>query len=169
MDDAGVNAVRQDLIKKIHHAFEGVARGKGITLHQARIIDDAIWSGAGPEEEAFARGKDSDRKWQEIPRQVIEELGEECAFLDAEGFRYYLPALMIWTLSYGKGSDNVAGDYLIYDLARNERIAGLDCLSGEQAGSVAEFLKYVADHPDERWADAVAARLALENYWDKFL
>ncbi|MBR8840922.1 MAG: hypothetical protein DSM106950_44930 [Stigonema ocellatum SAG 48.90 = DSM 106950] len=44
------------------------------------------------------------KKWQDVPKELIEKLGDSFGFLDPKGFRYYLPAFMIYSLqNYSSG------------------------------------------------------------------
>ena len=65
----------------------------------------------GTREERFkARRLDTDTRWQEVRDEWIEDLSSAPYFLDEKGFRYYLPAIMIWELKHGGSSDSAAGD-----------------------------------------------------------
>ncbi|NER84275.1 MAG: hypothetical protein F6K42_33015, partial [Leptolyngbya sp. SIO1D8] len=87
------------LIQTITAAFSDVLREDGVSMHQARVIDDY----GSPEEEAQARLLDIDTHWWEVPDAWIAEFYEILSFVDPKGFRYYIPAYMIWTL---KNYDN---------------------------------------------------------------
>lgn len=82
------------IIDLIHTAFDGVERGHGITLHQALVIGDY----GGEEEQIEARELDNDLRWQEVPENDIASNLQYLCFLDAEGYRYYLPANMSWAI-----------------------------------------------------------------------
>jgi len=55
--------IRAALIAEIECAFGDVQRGNGITLHQARALDDY----RNEQEQAEARKSDTDTRWQHIP------------------------------------------------------------------------------------------------------
>jgi hypothetical protein len=78
----------------IEHAFTGVTRGEGITLHEAIAEDDC----ATPEGLAAARAQDRDVDWHDAPREVLSARCEFFSYLDPPGFRYYLPAAMLLSL-----------------------------------------------------------------------
>jgi len=82
------------ITKMIEEAFDGVGRGEGITLHEALAIDD--WK--SEEERKQARKLDSEQRWQDVPGIYFKDNPSYLSFLDAEGFRYYLPAHMTWAL-----------------------------------------------------------------------
>ena len=93
---AGFEADLRDprlVLDMIHRAFDGVERGRGITLHEATVIDDY----GSEEEQRKARELDQETRWQDVPDSTIAGnffLG----YLDMEGYRYYLPALMSWSI-----------------------------------------------------------------------
>ena len=89
------NQLRQEVIDAITGAFDGVWREDGVTLHQARVLDDY----GDEEEQAAARKKDKDTRWQDVPDRWIErDLANTLPFLCPKSFRYYIPAFMIWSL-----------------------------------------------------------------------
>ncbi len=154
------------LIAQITQAFEGVSREDGVTLHEARVIDD--WG--GEEERAAARGLDTDTHWQEVPPQWIEQLWDAYSLLDSKGWRYYLPAYMVHALRCS-GSTS-AGDSVIYSCLlpeepelREHGLSRFSVLTLEQSRAVCRFLRFNAAYGE---ADEVAARRALEAYWGEF-
>ena len=83
-----------ELLELIERAFDRVKRDEGITLHQAVVID-----AYGSEEEFLAAGKlDTELRWQDVPDDDISTNTSIFSFLDAKGFRYYLPAAMSWSI-----------------------------------------------------------------------
>ena len=166
---------RETLIAEIERAFDGVQRGDGVTLNQTCVLDDY----GDEEEQAKARRKDTDNRWQDVPKAKLE--WHSCAvamsFLDAIGFRYYIPAFMRWAVR-------------CYDLPRSEApgniISGLDpgelgdslyeynmsrfrILNEAQATAVAHFLQFFAGPPGENSLNDDTAREALDHYWHQFL
>src|ERR1700680_2624371 len=79
------------LIAEIMTAFDGVSREDGTTLHEAMAIDDY----KSDEEQQAARGFDTEQRWQDVPDEEILACESALSFLDAKGFRYYLPAFMV--------------------------------------------------------------------------
>lgn len=78
----------------IETAFAGVSRGSGVTLREALAEDDY----AGPEAKQAARELDTDTDWHDAPVDVMRERCEFFSYLDAPGFRYYIPAAMRFSL-----------------------------------------------------------------------
>lgn len=84
----------QTILTQIHEAFDGVARGDGVTLHQAIALDDYGDAAA----QAEARARDTEARWQDVPDVDIARHPSYFTFLDDAGIRYYLPAQMAWAL-----------------------------------------------------------------------
>ncbi|MEH2138375.1 DUF6714 family protein [Nostoc sp.] len=97
---------RLALIAQITAAFDGVERSDGITLHEARALDDYA-------DTQKARKIDSESQWQDIPDEWIEYLFDVFPFFDAKGFLYYIPAYMIWCLKHYKNFNSNTLDYTI--------------------------------------------------------
>ena len=162
--DEKADAAGSLLIKQITKAFEGVTRDGGVSLHEARAIDDY----EGAQGRAKARKKDTDCRWQDVPDEWIEYFYDVFSFFDAKGFRYYLPAYMIWLLKNYRSSQSNSVDCTIYALSVYE---GVDdpynrfrLLNAEQSKAVCSFLKFMATYCAD-WVDAQAARRALNQYW----
>ena len=84
----------EDLAALIEEAFAGVTRGEGVTLHEAIAEGDY----AAPDAVAAARALDQDSDWHDVPRDVLAAHSELFSYLDAAGHRYYLPAVMLFSL-----------------------------------------------------------------------
>ena len=160
-------ARRKRLIKAITAAFDGVWREDGVTLHQARVLDDY----GDEEEQAAARKKDKDTRWQDVPDRWIErDLANTLPFLCPKSFRYYIPAFMIWSLKNYDRADSPASDYTIYaleltDEIRDMQLERFQMFNDEQSGAIARFLDYFArslDIPEH-------AERALDRHWSRFL
>jgi len=82
-----------ELIAEVTAAFDGVAREDGTTLHEAIAFDN----GESPEAQIAARRQHTERRWQEVPATAILASCAVPSFLDAKGFRYYLPAFIVWS------------------------------------------------------------------------
>ena len=81
---------------QIRAAFAGVELGRGISLRQAQVIDRYGEGVSDREFEALPKGEVTD-DWSRVP---FEELERDCiAHLDAEGLRYYIPALVLSVIS----------------------------------------------------------------------
>lgn len=128
-------------------AFRGVSREGGVSWSETDVIDDY-----GTEEErAIARASDTDTEWEELilSGTFLDDAapGSFC-FLDAIGFRYYLPAAMCQAL---KPEYDTQGrffswyDSLPFHLASADRSIhreGFLLLRDDQRRVVANFIAY---------------------------
>ena len=146
------------LLAEIKKVFLKVQRGGGVTLHETAVLDHY-----GSEEmQRHARRKDNDRHWWDVRDEWIEAFGGVggLSFLDAEGFRYYLPAYMSYWLRSGQEPN-----LLTFHLENPNRY-GFDTLfSPTEKSTIAKFLDYVRIHFQENRH----AKRALDNYWGRFL
>src|SRR5262249_6891369 len=92
---------------EIREAFRGVRLGRGMSLRQARLVDRFSES-KGNSDSGTHKTPEIVDDWSQVP---LDELEEDCAaHLDAEGFRYYIPALMLSVLDhYDSASMRVIG------------------------------------------------------------
>lgn len=144
-------AKKAETIAGIQSAFDGVERGKGPTLHEAIAIDRYD----GPQEERVARRRDNETQWQDIPQDVLEQVPEAAAYLSPAGYRYYLPAFLIWHIQESDGGNSPETatfdpraffyiallEYGPDDMSSN-RNKGINILSAEQSRAVAQFLEF---------------------------
>jgi hypothetical protein len=162
--DEKADAAGTLLIKQITKAFEGVTRDGGVSLHEARAIDDY----EGEQGRAEARKKDTDCRWQDVPDEWIEYFYDVFSFFDAKGFRYYIPAYMIWVLKNYRSSPSSSVDFTIYALGIYEDVddpyARFRLLNAKQSEAVCNFLKLMATHGVD-WVDTRVAKKALNQYW----
>lgn len=156
------------LIQTITDAFSNVLREDGVSLHQARVIDDY----GSPEEEAQARLLDTDTHWWEVPDEWIAEFYEILNFVDPKGFRYYLPAYMIWVLKHYDTTESNTVDSTIYSFftyksSKDWKQQYFDLLDEAQSKAACQFLRHVVWLGDDQM-DAKIAQEALGQYWGQF-
>ena len=98
-----------ELVTLIDEASNGVARGDGITLHQAIVIGHY-----GSDEEFLAAEKlDTETRWQDVPDHFLAKDSQFLIFIDQDNFRYYLAAAMSWAIrTYADDYDNTFFTYL---------------------------------------------------------
>lgn len=153
----------ENLIVAINCAFDGVSRGGGISLHEAEEID----CHGSLEERARARLLDGETRWQEVPAETIEGLPSAPTFLDADGLRYYLPALMVWSLKYGKQSESATTDTVLSLLGLPDRQEWLErSLSCVQRHVIARFVKWGLSNC---WVMHDQSTSDLAAYWRRHL
>jgi hypothetical protein len=155
--------LRAALIAEIESAFASVSREDGVTLREARVMDQY----GTDEERSEARTKDADRRWQDIAEKWIEEYADTLVFLDAKGLRYYIAPFMIWALRHYDESASYAGDAAVYVFGGGDlKVEKRDCFNAAQSRAIAHFLQYFAGRDD---ADHQTATEALNKHWGKFL
>ena len=154
------------VIEAIRLAFANVPRGS-ISLHEAEVIDDY----GSEEERAEARRLDTESSWDRVPDSHIEECTSALCHLDPHGWKYYVPAYMIWTLGHFGASDSVVPEFTIYTFdpsvndprLREYSMERFRLLDSAQSGAVCRFLRYIADRFAFRQANE-----ALAAYWARF-
>lgn len=155
--------------REIRAAFASVTRVGGVSWSESFEIDDQ----ADEPELAAARASNTDRHWSELLSDA--RWHPDCgsggfSFLDAVGFRYYLPAAMVLcvrsTQDQGLCSHLTASGKKA-DTRKAGRWAALD---DPQRRCVARFVKHMAtvaaSRGDERAAAGWAA--AGELWWDRY-
>ena len=166
------NADRQleAVITEIESAFAGVEIKGGTTLHEAEAID----RGLSDDERLKARIKDTAKRWADVPEKDIENHPEALSFLDAPGYRFYLPAYMIWSLKNYRISGSLSSDYTIYSLAPDNKakdnawkLKRFRTFTPAQGRAIFRFLKFMAECTDG-YADDFAAKTAMDGYWKQY-
>jgi hypothetical protein len=159
---------RPDLEAAIQTAFSNVVLGGGMSLRQAQKVDD--YNGVVDAEYHRLPKSEVTNDWSRVS---IDELDRDCvAHLDAEGFRYYIPAFMLSVLeNYDAASMRVIGTLLslyprqdTWEYHMNQ----YSVLSDDQKRAIALFVRSSAalaplDDEDQRAMDR-----ANRNYWHQF-
>jgi hypothetical protein len=153
----------QQLLAEIEAAFGDARLGGGVSLHQARAIDDWHVPGVDP---AAARRLDTEERWQDVSDAKVDDLSDTLAFMDAEGFRFYMPRFMVYSLTHaGDEIGSWAVDAPIYICMLRDDTGRYSLLSPRQRGVIARFLRLVAAH-HEYFAEE--ATQALEAFWGQY-
>jgi hypothetical protein len=170
---------RSALEAAIRAAFADVTLGAGTSLRQTAALDASDGEVPRDELDAARRGEVTD-DWTQIP--AAELTSGVLAQLDAEGLRYYLPALLLWVLDHyddaaARASDESVGLTVIGtlgSLAPSELFADelyliYDGFTPEQRSALAGALEALPTllHLDE--ADAERVAIAMDEYWSQFL
>jgi hypothetical protein len=125
--------------------------------------------------------------WRDVPFETLDHLRTALTFMSPEGFRFYLPAFMLYCIMDFYRAD-VAVDRVISNLTlllasdiwskpshaeederwwQNwffERVSGFSAL---QAKVIGEFLEHMRDVYGEEFPDQ-EPQTALERYWHQF-
>jgi hypothetical protein len=65
---------------RVGTAHDGVELGEGVSLHQARAMDDY----RSDAEVAAARALDTESRWQDVTDEKLERLSDTLPFMDAK-------------------------------------------------------------------------------------
>lgn len=159
----------KDVVDAIEVAFAGVSRGNGITLHEADAIDKHL----SDAERVQLRNLDTDSRWQDVPAELIARFSCQLAFVDGEGYRYYIPAFMRWVVMNYRQSRSFTVDSTIYSLAHVAKpgdcpaAMALPLLSEVQRRAIAAFLQHMSTAAALH-ADAAHAQQALDRFWGRY-
>ncbi|EAZ92995.1 DUF6714 family protein [Crocosphaera chwakensis] len=149
-------------------AFNDVQREDGISLHEADLIskiDDHFFGYDSSRDRqllAEARAKDVETHWKEISAHTLEKfwLSTISFRLDHKGWKYYLPAYLVWSLNkyiYNHWPDECFIDvvdnfllkdthyplnYEIEDFERFSRDEYLATLFSQQLSAICQFLRF---------------------------
>lgn len=135
---------KEELIKEIDHAFDGVKLGNGVGLFEAQAIDDYE-----PDDRvAEMRLGDEKDDWRKITAKDINRCGTSPSFFDSEGMRFHLPALMLYEINQSEYEDlEFDGPDLIFHL--QSAVSGgsysseqFSLLNERQTQCVISFIEY---------------------------
>lgn len=136
----GQTKLVEHLLKQISVAFDGVPRPK-ITKSVARGYDDE-WV-LSEERIVELSNLDPEQKWTDVTEEGIKFFQEYFTFSDAEGWRFYLPAHMLF---YLKGFPDYGWD-AVYSACTSPE-PKFDLLTPDQMRCVDAFLELI--HEEER-------------------
>lgn len=160
---------RRSVESGIRAAFAGVTLGTGISLRHAQLLDSGR-AGAPAAESASLPPSGETERWDRIASAELES--DHIAHLDPEGFRFYLPALMISLLDdYVSSSMRCIGT--LSALYPKERIVGhhmprYDLLTLGQKQAVACFLEALPDLVALEGEDKTVVKRAM-RFWAQYL
>jgi hypothetical protein len=156
----------------IHKAFAGVVLGDGVSLRQSIVIDNY---GEGYTEKEFKEIKLSEvvNDWMQIPKHELLE-AEHTSHLDAAGFRYYIPALMLTLIENYDNSSMRDISTLMSLYPKPDRMwtycmVQYSLLSYDQKQAIAKFLIALPDLVTLDAEDKANVERAIRNYWSEFL
>jgi len=164
-------ATIEKIQKTIESAFIGVKLNGGVSLEQAKVIDNY---GEGVTEQEFKKLPNTEitEDWAAIPDSALEP--DPCvAHFDAKGLRYYLPRLMLSVLAnYDNASMRVIGtlqalypksDFWEYHMDRYSE------LNNKQKQAIALFIESLPSLVGLDREDRVMMERAQEKYWREYL
>lgn len=124
-------------------------------MSEAWVIDNY----GSEEERDAARREDAETRWQDVPEKDI-AYGHIClCFFDEIGFRYYIPAYIVWSLHNMNNQDPDSPSYssmthgaIIYILGGGSRdidecdISLFKGFTLQQSRAIAQFLKFKEEY-----------------------
>ncbi len=163
-----------ELKTKIKSAFKGVKIEDGVSLNQAKVMSNY---GEGVTNVEFRNLplKELTDDWESLTEDFLrgfynEDYYENLSHLDAKGFRYYTPALMMIALDAEEPSTST--QWLLYNLdfkkddLWDHHMSKVSLLDKYQLAAIAHFLKFMSSvFPEEQ---KKIGRM-LERYWHQFL
>lgn len=163
--------IRRTLESDIQMSFRGVTLGGGISLRQAQFADRYRDGVTNANSVSPGPGEIVD-DWSKVP---LDELERDCiSHLDAAGFRYYIPALMLSVLNhYDSASMRVIGTlsglYPKKDDGWEYHMQRYSLLNHVQKTAIARFLAALPKLVELDLADQKIVSRALRNYWGEYL
>ena len=154
--DAILTEQADELCRKIETAFEGVTLEDGIGLWEAQGIDDR------EDEETCARYRARDEKndWKKVPTDDLSGCNSSPSFLDAKGFRFYLPAFMCAEL---RDEHGYGFEFTLVQIDQHGR-QKFSLLSPLQRAAVRAYLEFLLDDPEYGFQRQQIER-ALADCW----
>lgn len=155
--DTKWEARRDVLAPIIIAAFKDVTLEDGISLHEADALD-------GYGDTKAARLLDTEKSWMEVSLTEHRYNSAPLSFFDPKGFRFYLPAYMLWDLMNPGLSSNIDLVWFL-TLPENEssrRLEQYKILNEEQSIAVRKYLEFFLRVGD------CDAKIALDRYWRSF-
>lgn len=152
----------------IESAFDRTPRPE-VSLRQFVLTDQKGMSGIITDEEWDLAGiLRTDAKWQDITALEIKYCDCQLAHMQAEEFRYYLPAYMLYSLDHAQDSilEGRIPSSVIFGLTPGEYDASYSAsqyslLDRPQRQAVAAFLRYMANNADDYDRSSAVKALAF--------
>lgn len=152
--------LRDWLTNYIRDAFHGVKLEDGVDIYTARYQD----SYGNDEEEHLLSLCCQRGNWEQIDPQILRDRAWVLTFLDAKGFRFYLPAMMIDIVRHEKESDLAETLFYRFSVTPDGRFDGnpfCDTFSRFQRAAIVRFLKYLRHNAG--WTEDSAAQKLFDR------
>lgn len=117
-------------------------------------------AGCAPAYASLVR-KDETEDWHKIDGKTLESFTVTFSFTDLKGYRFYLPAYMIWAVKK-LWSGSIIIDHMIYSINPKshqfEAVPFMEWFTREQVMAMVMFLEFYITNSDE-----IAGRLPRQN------
>ncbi len=155
--------------KAVATAFSGVCLGSGLSVRQTEAVD-RYGEGCTDEEFAALPRQEVTEDWSAVSDGELERVA--VAHLDAEGYRYYIPALALSVLrNYDPGSMRVIGTISSLYPRRDSwayHMQQYSALSEPQKHALYIFLTQLPRLVELEHEDSKRVERAVRNYWLQF-
>jgi hypothetical protein len=160
--------IHRSVESEIRTAFRGVTLGRGISLRQARFADR--FQDIPP----HVRMEEITDDWSLIHMGELQSESDGIAHLDALGFRYYIPALMLSVLNHYESSsmrviETLGGLYPKKDNSWEYHMNRYSLLNPTQKAAIARFLAALPKLVELDFEHQKSVPRALRNYWGEYL
>jgi hypothetical protein len=172
-----IDDFRPMLASRIRAAFHGVRLGNGFSIAQTQAIDEHAGENYPTDRSAFdeMRAKDIVDDWEALHLSDLEDL--QFCWVDLEGFRYYLPAMMISTLAASESELDLYGfDGWYFSWTATQLFGTIERmdprfkeLSHEQQQACALFVKFLPRLLDPCSDEAKVLERRLSQQWERFI
>ena len=163
--------IRRSVESEIRTAFRGVTLGRGTSLRQAQFAG-GFQDPAGKAHPAPPAHAEITDDWSQVPQDELEN--DFIAHLDALGFRYYIPALMLSVLGHYESSSmrvigTLGGLYPKKDNSWEYHMNRYSLLNSGQKAAIARFLVALPKLVELDFEGQKTVPRALTNYWGEYL
>jgi hypothetical protein len=166
-----IDEIRRAVESEIQITFRGVTLGRGVSLRRAEFANSSR-DAARNEQRASLGPREIVDDWSQVPLDELE--GYSIAYLDADGFRYYIPALMLSVLKhYESASMRVIGTLNSLYPKKGQlweyHMNLYSLLNHTQKTAIARFLAALPKLVELDLEDQTRVSRALRNYWGEYL
>ena len=147
------------LVDRIRKAFAGVMLEDGISLIETEYAD------AGQVAPPHLVRKQERSDWTALVNDQLCDFLVTFCFTDYKGFRFYIPAYMIWTLQNFRGSDSMILDGTIYGIDPSSHVFEIhrfeEVFTDQQLDCMRDFLTFAKQQGNH--FDVTAAEKNLQQ------
>lgn len=161
-----------EIENEIRAAFKDVKLDGGISLRQAKVIDN-YGEGVTNEEFAALPQQDITDDWTALSAELLDEY---CVIphFDAKGFRYYIPAYILSVIhDYGYLSERASSTlYVLYPKKDNlwdHYMMHYSLLNFQQRSAIAHFLQALPNLVALDSEDSKIVERSIRNFWHQYI
>ncbi len=167
-----MNMNAEEIENEIKAAFKNVRLDGGISLHQAKVINN-YGEGVTNEEFAALPQQDITDDWTVLSTELLDEY---CIIphFDAKGFRYYIPAYLLSVLDCydhlsERSMSTLSALHPQKDRLWDYHMMHYSLLDANQRSAIAHFLQALPNIVVLDSEDTEVVEQALGNFWHQFI